>query len=84
MTIWTAIAALRPVRIGNGAGGQRQIDVYGELMDSVYLFNKEQPISYDLWVALSKRLDWLAKHWEEPDEGIWESVARASASPTPP
>jgi GH15 family glucan-1,4-alpha-glucosidase len=61
-----------PVRIGNGAAGQRQIDVYGELMDSVYLFNKEQPISYDLWTALSKRLDWLAAHWQEPDEGIWE------------
>jgi GH15 family glucan-1,4-alpha-glucosidase len=62
----------RPVRIGNGAVTQRQIDVYGELMDSVYLYNKEVPISYDLWVALSKRLDWLSKHWEEPDEGIWE------------
>jgi GH15 family glucan-1,4-alpha-glucosidase len=62
----------RPVRIGNGAVTQRQIDVYGELMDSVYLYNKEVPISYDLWVALSKRLDWLSKHWDEPDEGIWE------------
>ncbi len=50
----------RPVRIGNGAVRQRQIDVYGELMDSVYLYNREVPISYDLWVALSKRLDWLA------------------------
>ncbi len=41
----------RPVRIGNGAVHQRQIDVYGELMDSVYLYNREVPISYDLWVA---------------------------------
>jgi GH15 family glucan-1,4-alpha-glucosidase len=62
----------RPVRIGNGAAGQLQIDVYGEIMDSVYLYNKEAPISYDLWTALSKRLDWLSKHWAEPDEGIWE------------
>jgi GH15 family glucan-1,4-alpha-glucosidase len=62
----------RPVRIGNGAVAQRQIDVYGELMDSVYLYNKEVPISYDLWTGLSKRLDWLSKHWQEPDEGIWE------------
>jgi GH15 family glucan-1,4-alpha-glucosidase len=61
-----------PVRIGNGAVRQRQLDVYGELMDSVYLFNREVPISYDLWVGLSKRLDWLSKHWQEPDEGIWE------------
>jgi GH15 family glucan-1,4-alpha-glucosidase len=62
----------RPVRIGNGAAGQLQIDVYGEIMDSVYLYNKEAPISWDLWTALSKRLDWLGSHWTEPDEGIWE------------
>src|SRR6202790_2551963 len=62
----------RPVRIGNNAVHQRQIDVYGELMDSVYLYNREVPISYDLWVGLSKRLDWLSKHWNEPDEGVWE------------
>jgi GH15 family glucan-1,4-alpha-glucosidase len=41
-------------------------------MDSVYLYNKEAPISWDLWTALSKRLDWLSNHWTEPDEGIWE------------
>jgi GH15 family glucan-1,4-alpha-glucosidase len=62
----------RPVRIGNNAVGQRQIDVYGELMDSVSIYNREVPISYDLWTGLSKRLDWLSKHWREPDEGIWE------------
>jgi GH15 family glucan-1,4-alpha-glucosidase len=62
----------KPVRIGNGAVGQRQLDVYGEIMDSVYLYNKEVPISYDLWTGLSNRLDWLSKHWHEPDEGIWE------------
>ncbi|GAA3233811.1 glycoside hydrolase family 15 protein [Actinocorallia longicatena] len=62
----------RPVRIGNGAVGHRQLDVYGELMDAVYLYNREVPISYDLWSGLSKRLDWLSRHWDEPDEGIWE------------
>jgi len=62
----------RPVRIGNNAVHQRQLDVYGELMDSVYLYNREVPISYDLWVGLSKRLNWLAKHWQEPDAGVWE------------
>ena len=61
-----------PVRIGNNAVGQRQIDVYGELMDSVYLYNREVPISYDLWTMLSRRLEWLERHWQEPDEGIWE------------
>jgi GH15 family glucan-1,4-alpha-glucosidase len=62
----------RPVRIGNNAVGQRQLDVYGEVMDSVYLYNRDVPISYDLWTNLSKRLDWLSQHWEEPDEGVWE------------
>ena len=62
----------RPVRVGNGAVNQRQLDVYGEIMDSVYLYNREVPISYDLWTGLAKRLDWLSKHWTEADEGIWE------------
>ncbi len=62
----------RPVRIGNGAAGQQQLDVYGEIMDSVYIYNREAPISYDLWSALSSRLDWLSRHWTEADEGIWE------------
>jgi GH15 family glucan-1,4-alpha-glucosidase len=63
-----------PVRVGNGAAGQLQLDIYGELMDSVYLYNKSAaPISFQLWEALTRQLDWLAKHWEEPDEGIWET-----------
>jgi GH15 family glucan-1,4-alpha-glucosidase len=63
----------KPVRIGNAAAEQLQLDIYGELMDSVYLYNKAQPISFQLWEALGRQLDWLAKHWEEPDEGIWET-----------
>jgi GH15 family glucan-1,4-alpha-glucosidase len=63
----------RPVRIGNGAASQLQLDIYGELMDSVYLYNKHgEPISYDLWVALCRQLDWLEAHWEEADHGVWE------------
>ncbi len=62
----------RPVRIGNGAYKQKQLDVYGELMDSVYLFNRYKDISYDLWHNLRRLLDWLETHWQEPDEGIWE------------
>ena len=69
---WRATTAHGRCRIGNGAVGQRQLDVYGEIMDSVYLYNKEAPISYDLWTGLSKRLDWLSSHWTEADEGIWE------------
>ena len=63
-----------PVRIGNAAADQFQVDIYGELMDSVYLFNKHgRPIAYDLWVALTRQLNWLESHWEMPDDGIWET-----------
>jgi len=63
----------RPVRIGNGAAGQLQLDVYGEILDAVYIYNKDGvPISYDLWARLRSLLDWLADNWEQPDEGIWE------------
>lgn len=61
-----------PVRIGNGAYKQKQLDVYGELMDSIYIFDRHQDISYDLWRNLRHLLDWLGEHWQEPDEGIWE------------
>jgi len=62
-----------PVRIGNGAYDQLQLDIYGELMDSVYLYNKYgTPISYDLWVYLRKLINWLADNWQQRDEGIWE------------
>jgi GH15 family glucan-1,4-alpha-glucosidase len=63
----------RPVRIGNGAAHQLQLDIYGELMDSVYLYDRYgDPISYELWLALCHQLEWLEKHWEEPDHGVWE------------
>jgi GH15 family glucan-1,4-alpha-glucosidase len=61
-----------PVRIGNGAYRQRQLDVYGELLDSLYLLNRSQDISYDLWGNVRRLLEWLSQHWQEPDEGIWE------------
>jgi GH15 family glucan-1,4-alpha-glucosidase len=63
----------RPVRVGNGASNQLQLDIYGELLDSVYLYNKHgAPISYDLWSNLRRLLDWLVNNWERADEGIWE------------
>jgi GH15 family glucan-1,4-alpha-glucosidase len=63
----------RPVRIGNGAHTQDQLDIYGEMMDSVYLYNKYgEPISHDLWENLRGLLGHLVDHWKEPDEGIWE------------
>jgi len=63
----------RPVRIGNGAATQLQMDMYGALMDAVYLYNKHgSSISHDLWVNLCRLLDYVCDHWEQRDEGIWE------------
>ena len=63
----------RPVRIGNGAYDQLQLDIYGELMDAVYLSNKyRSPISYDFWVHLRDLINWLCDNWRRKDEGIWE------------
>lgn len=62
-----------PVRIGNGAYHQLQLDIYGELMDAVYLYNKYvEPIGYDQWIRLRQVIDWLCDNWNRPDEGIWE------------
>ncbi|HEX8388050.1 MAG TPA: glycoside hydrolase family 15 protein [Sphingomonas sp.] len=63
----------KPVRIGNGAYDQLQLDIYGALMDAVYLANKYgEPISYDGWVNVCATVDWVCEHWADPDEGIWE------------
>ncbi len=63
----------RPVRIGNAAYAQIQLDIYGELMDSVYLHNKYgEPISYDLWTRLRAMTDWVCENWRQKDHGIWE------------
>ncbi|MFG2040769.1 glycoside hydrolase family 15 protein [Dactylosporangium sp. NPDC048998] len=63
-----------PVRIGNAAADQLQLDIYGALIDSVYLYDKwGQPISSDLWDAVSAVVDWVCDHWDQPDEGIWET-----------
>lgn len=63
----------RPVRIGNAASQQLQLDISGELMDSVYLYNKYgAPISFELWSALRRLVDWVCANWQRPDDGIWE------------
>ena len=62
-----------PVRIGNGARHQLQLDIYGELMDAIYLYDKYgEPISHDLWTNLLRLLDWVCTNWGLKDEGIWE------------
>jgi GH15 family glucan-1,4-alpha-glucosidase len=62
-----------PVRIGNNAYKQLQLDIYGELMDAVYLYDKYgEQVSYDLWERLVLMIDWVCANWQRPDEGIWE------------
>jgi GH15 family glucan-1,4-alpha-glucosidase len=62
-----------PVRIGNAAANQLQLDIYGELLDSVYIYNKHgEPISYDFWLNLVTLVNWVCTHWQQPDQGIWE------------
>jgi GH15 family glucan-1,4-alpha-glucosidase len=64
----------RPVRVGNNAATQLQLDIYGELIDSVYLYNKYgTPIFHDAWQDLSRIVEWISEHWDQADEGIWET-----------
>ncbi|MEJ5912998.1 glycoside hydrolase family 15 protein [Pseudokineococcus sp. 1T1Z-3] len=63
----------RPVRTGNAAFAQRQLDSYGEVLDSIYLYNKIKPISYDIWTEVVDTLEWLAEHAADADAGLWES-----------
>ncbi|NML17102.1 glycoside hydrolase family 15 protein [Azohydromonas caseinilytica] len=63
----------RPVRVGNAAAGQLQLDVLGELVDAIYMADMHGvPASIDVWQALSQRIDWWCEHWDQPEEGIWE------------
>jgi GH15 family glucan-1,4-alpha-glucosidase len=64
----------KPVRVGNGAANQLQLDIYGELIDSVYLFNKYgTPISHGAWSDLARIVEWVCENWDQVDEGIWET-----------
>jgi GH15 family glucan-1,4-alpha-glucosidase len=63
-----------PVRIGNGAADQLQLDIYGELVDSVYLYNKYgTPVYHDAWQDLCRIVEWVSENWDQADEGIWET-----------
>src|SRR5439155_24594090 len=63
----------RPVRVGNAAFDNLQLDIYGEFMDSVYLYDKYgSPIGYDAWADVVRLMDWVSANWRRPDEGIWE------------
>jgi GH15 family glucan-1,4-alpha-glucosidase len=63
----------RPVRIGNAAVNQRQLDVYGEVMDALYVASRAGVAAdSDAWAVQRLVIDFLASVWNEPDEGIWE------------
>ncbi|MGI9155764.1 MAG: glycoside hydrolase family 15 protein [Marmoricola sp.] len=63
----------RPVRVGNAAVDQLQLDIYGELIDSVYLFNKYgSGISHAAWADLTRIAEWVMKNWDQDDAGMWE------------
>lgn len=62
-----------PVRIGNAAKDQHQLDIYGELIDTIYIYNKNHSkINYELWQTVQKHIECVVKDWKKPDHGIWE------------
>ena len=63
----------RPVRVGNAASGQRQLDVYGEVMDAMFRARKlGMPPAAHAWDVERQIIEWLESHWQEPDDGLWE------------
>ncbi len=64
----------KPVRIGNGAADQLQLDIYGEMLDSIWLADTHGiRVGHAGWTKLAQLADWLCDHWDQPDEGIWET-----------
>lgn len=62
-----------PVRLGNEAYKELHLDIYGPVLDAVYLHNKYgAPLDYDVWQSLKPILNWLADNWHRADEGMWE------------
>jgi GH15 family glucan-1,4-alpha-glucosidase len=63
----------RPVRIGNAAYDQLQLDIYGELLDALYLRDlNNEPTSRALWRHITELTEWVCRNWRRPDQGIWE------------
>jgi len=71
---WSGYRGSRPVRIGNGASDQLQLDIYGEALDSIFFADQHGlPVGHRGWTSIRELLDWLAGHWDQPEEGIWET-----------
>lgn len=71
---WEGYQGSSPVRIGNGAATQLQLDIYGEALDSIYFAHQRGiQLDYRGWNSLRTLLDWLTDHWDQPGEGLWET-----------
>jgi GH15 family glucan-1,4-alpha-glucosidase len=71
---WEGYRGSKPVRIGNGAAEQLQLDIYGEALDSIY-FTDAQGLTpgHQGWLAIQEIVNWLTDNWDQPEEGIWET-----------
>jgi GH15 family glucan-1,4-alpha-glucosidase len=66
------------VRIGNGAATQLQLDIYGEALDSIHLADSHDlQTAHEGWQSITHMMDWLCDHWDQGDDGIWETHAAA-------
>ncbi len=71
---WSGYRGSRPVRIGNGASDQLQLDIYGEALDSIFFADERGlQVGHGGWMSICVLLDWLAGNWDQPEEGIWET-----------
>ncbi|MFD7875619.1 glycoside hydrolase family 15 protein [Streptomyces sp. NPDC059766] len=71
---WEGYGRSAPVRIGNGAATQLQLDIYGEALDSIYFGHQHGlELGHAGWTSLRTHLEWLADHWDQAEEGIWET-----------
>lgn len=71
---WEGYRGSAPVRIGNGAADQLQLDIYGEAMDSLFFADEHGiELGHQGWLAVSDLIEWIADHWDQPEEGIWET-----------
>ncbi|HEY9240716.1 MAG TPA: glycoside hydrolase family 15 protein [Streptosporangiaceae bacterium] len=71
---WEGWRGSRPVRIGNGAADQLQLDIYGEALDAMHHADSQGlQFAHQGWMAVVRMIDWLCEHWDQPEEGIWET-----------
>ncbi|MGZ4429303.1 MAG: glycoside hydrolase family 15 protein [Nocardioidaceae bacterium] len=71
---WEGYRGSSPVRIGNGAADQLQLDIYGEALDSIYFMDQRGlQAGHDGWLKVCDLLDWVTDNWDQPEEGIWET-----------